>query len=217
MDIFYNKILEERHVKTKLFTILVTTTILVGILSGCTEKKETPTNEAPVANFTTPDNIYLDKEFTFTDRSTDDVGIESWSWDFDGDGTEDSNISNPTHTYIDIGNYEVTLIVTDAEGETGTITKTVTVGYSPPTVSFIYYPPTNITVDVTTMTFTDTTIIGDAAIANWTWDFGDDSDLVYTQNAEHIFTTVGTFIVTLTVIDERGLISTATAEIIVIE
>ncbi len=203
--------------KIKIFALLVSTAIFVGILSGCAEKEEKPTNQAPVASFTIPDNIYVNKEFTFTDKSTDDVGIESWSWDFDGDGIEDSTSQNPTHTYTEIGDYEVTLIVTDAEGETGTYTKTVTVGYSPPIASFKYSPPVNITVNVTTMTFNDTSMIGDAAIINWTWDFGDDSALVFTQNATHIFTIVGTFTVTLIVMDENELIGTATAEIIVIE
>ena len=121
--------------KKKIFVLLVSIALLVGILSGCTEeKKETPTNEAPVASFTVPDNVYIDTVFTFTDTSTDDVGIESRFWDF-GDGSN-STQQNPTHTYTSIGSFQVTLTVTDANDETDSDTKTIVVGYTPPTASF---------------------------------------------------------------------------------
>ena len=36
-------------------------------------------------------------------------GIISWQWDFDGDGSIDSDLQNPTHTYVTPGVYSVTL------------------------------------------------------------------------------------------------------------
>jgi subtilisin family serine protease/subtilisin-like proprotein convertase family protein len=51
----------------------------------------------------------------FTDSSSDRNGdIAIWSWNF-GDGTESSE-QNPTHTFAETGNYDVTLTVTDETG-----------------------------------------------------------------------------------------------------
>lgn len=46
-----------------------------------------------------------------------------WQWDFDNDGTIDSTIPNPVHTYGAAGTYSVKLIVTDAEGLSSEVTK----------------------------------------------------------------------------------------------
>jgi chitinase len=51
--------------------------------------------------------------------------VTSYQWDF-GDGTTGSNVTT-THTYAAAGTYTVTLLVTDSEGQTGLIAKTVTV------------------------------------------------------------------------------------------
>lgn len=40
-------------------------------------------------------------------------GIESWEWDFDGDGIVDSQEENPTHLYQTPGLYDVTLRISD--------------------------------------------------------------------------------------------------------
>ncbi|RKQ42924.1 outer membrane protein assembly factor BamB [Roseivirga pacifica] len=74
---------------------------------------------------TSTDSIFFKgMELNFTDNSSDDGTITSYSWDF-GDGTT-SDATNPTHTYSeDAKTYEVTLSVTDDEGAVGTYTKKV--------------------------------------------------------------------------------------------
>lgn len=63
---------------------------------------------------------------SFTDTSHDaNDDISQWSWDF-GDGTTSTDV-NPMHDYVEAGNYEVTLSVTDSEGNTDTSTQTVVV------------------------------------------------------------------------------------------
>lgn len=57
--------------------------------------------------------------------SSDDVGIARYEWDF-GDGTTGTG-SQPSHTYQDIGTFEVTLTVYDQAGHAGTDTTTVEV------------------------------------------------------------------------------------------
>jgi len=63
---------------------------------------------------------------TFTDNSSDRNGdMVSWDWSF-GDGAT-SNEQNPTHIFAATGNYDVTLVVTDAEGLTSSETMMVSV------------------------------------------------------------------------------------------
>lgn len=194
--------------KRKIVVPILCIALVLGMLSGCVEEEEEPTNEAPVAGFTTPENIYVNVEFTFTDTSTDDAGVESWSWDFDGDGVEDSSDMNPTHTYDTVGEKTVILTVTDEEGETGDYTATITVMYMPPTAAFTYEPMENITTSVEIM-FTDASTIGDANITMWEWDFGDGNTSNET-NPTHTYAMAGSYIVTLTVTDEN--METGTAE-----
>jgi len=64
------------------------------------------------------------KTVRFTDRSTDSDGtIVSWFWNF-GDG-KTSTRQNPWHRYRKIGNYSVTLTVTDDGGVSKSTSKTV--------------------------------------------------------------------------------------------
>jgi serine protease len=83
-------------------------------------------NPPPVANFTFSSST-SSLTATFTDGSTDSNGtIASRSWNF-GDGTT-STAANPSKTYAAAGSYNVTLTVTDNQGATGTISKSVSVG-----------------------------------------------------------------------------------------
>lgn len=63
--------------------------------------------------------------------STDDTGIASYFWNFD-DGTGTGETA--THTYTNVGTYNVTLTVTDTDGLTDDYTLTVT-------VSTVHNPP----------------------------------------------------------------------------
>ncbi|MCL2578165.1 MAG: PKD domain-containing protein [Defluviitaleaceae bacterium] len=60
--------------------------------------------------------------------SSDNIGIVSYSWEID-DGTNTTTISgaSPTHTFDDPGDYDISLTVSDAAGNTDTETLTVRV------------------------------------------------------------------------------------------
>ena len=79
-------------------------------------------NQDPVASFTVSASLLT---ADFTDTSTDDGSIVSWSWDF-GDGNT-STIQNPSNTYAAGGTYTVMLTVTDDLGATGSTSQSVTV------------------------------------------------------------------------------------------
>ncbi len=57
----------------------------------------------------------------FASNSLPQTGIDSWEWDFDGDGTWDSTEENPYFLYDTVGNYDVSLRVTEG-AETATTT-----------------------------------------------------------------------------------------------
>ena len=64
----------------------------------------------------------------FTDTSMNAV---SWSWDFDGNGSVDSDVRNPEYTYTESGKYTVSLNVTNELGTIDTATQTIKVKSSP--------------------------------------------------------------------------------------
>jgi len=81
-----------------------------------------PTNTPPVANFGV---TCTGLTCTFSDSSTDAEGaIQAWQWDF-GDGNS-STEQNPVHDYAAAQPYNATLTVTDAGGDTNSVTKPVT-------------------------------------------------------------------------------------------
>lgn len=110
--------------KGKILIPLISAVLILGVFSGCVEE---PENKTPVADFSyTPTIVYVDTPVTFSDESTDEDGtISTWSWDFGDDAT--SSDQNPTHTYTEIGTYEVTLMVTDDEGAEHTTTQDIEV------------------------------------------------------------------------------------------
>jgi PKD repeat protein len=204
----------------KIIIALVGITLLVGILSGCTEPPAT--NNAPEASFTiTPDTgIYRTLEITFTDASEDEDGTVSvWSWDFDGDGVEDSNATNPTYTFDTAGTHTVSLIVTDEDGDASdAYTMDITVGNIPPMVTITYDHMVNIT-NTTQVTLTAAVTVGDAEnISSYSWDFDADGvEDANTSETTYIFTTIGDHVVAVTVTDEDGLTGTDSETITVTE
>ena len=66
-------------------------------------------------------------QVAFNVSATDaDGDALTYSWDFDGDGTEDSTVEDPSHTYTAPGVYEAEVTVSDGEAERSqTVTVTV--------------------------------------------------------------------------------------------
>ena len=68
-------------------------------------------------------DVALGGSVNFSDN-TWGANLVSWEWTFEGGQPATSNVQNPSDiTYNEIGNYDVTLTVTNAEGQTETITK----------------------------------------------------------------------------------------------
>ncbi len=164
-------------------------------------------NNPPVAGFGYSINNLA---VTFSDQSTDDGTIASWSWNF-GDGTA-STAQNPSHTYASAGTYSVTLTVTDDQGATDSTTQSITVteapANQPPTAGFTF-STSNLTAN-----FTDTSSDSDGIVVSRSWNFGDGSTTTQ-QNPSHTYGSAGTYSVTLTVTDNDGATDSVTQSVTV--
>jgi gliding motility-associated-like protein len=109
-----------------------TATLVVESSLGCfdTLKKAVTVLPSPVANFTmSPNPANALDVVSFTDLSTPQSTLITWYWDF-GD-TLLSNLQNPTHTYLNAGNYSVLLEVTDQYGCKDTIRRDILISLLP--------------------------------------------------------------------------------------
>jgi PKD repeat protein len=156
-----------------------------------TEPSLTPNGTPPVANITanvTSGVATLNVQFTGVSTGGE---ATSWNWSF-GDGTANSTSQSPLHQYTTGGIYNVSLTVTNAFGS-NTTTKT----------NYIKVLATNFTGTPTTGTaplsvaFNDTsTPYGNAT--TWAWNFGDGQQSTL-QNITHVYTSAGSYNVTLNV------------------
>lgn len=125
-------------------------------------------------------------------------GSSRWSWDF-GDGATSSE-QNPSHTYNAAGVYTVALTSYNSCGD-DTETKTDYIIVHPgPTADFSATPRSG--EPPLTVNFTDLSTSA-LSIKSWSWDFGDYGTSTE-RNPQHIYTTPGTYTVTLSVTDDCG-------------
>ena len=159
----------------------------------------------PEANFSADPIIGIGPlVVSFADSSTG--AIESWSWDFDNDGTEDSSEQNPSITYYahsceDL--YTVSLTVSGPAGGSDTETKTdYIIIYPTPNAGFGAAPisgPPPLCVHFTPYNSCS------SVIDNWSWDFDNDgiADSTY-RYPQHCYESVGFYTVSLTVSGPYG-------------
>jgi PKD repeat protein len=181
--------------------------VLGLVVAGCGDSNDPDgENEAPTANFTYE---CTDLACTFTNLSSDSDGtVTSSAWDFGDDGTSTNN--NPSHTYDAADDFQVTLIVTDNDGDEGTVTKSVTVTEPAPGAPVADFTVTCFSLDCT---FTDDSQDSNGGtIESWAWDFGDGASSTEQNPPTHSYdvTQLTEFQASLTVTDDEGLTSTKT-------
>ena len=144
--------------------------------------------------------------------SESNEGIASYSWDFDGDGTEDATGATPSHTFDDPGTYTVTVTLTDQEGNEATDTLRATIA---DTTDPSADAGSDLTVDEdATVTFDAGASTDNGAISNYQWSL-DGGRIVTGQRVTQTFDTPGTYNVTLSVADADGNIGTDTVDVTV--
>ncbi len=146
-------------------------------------------------------NICRRSNVTFN-STANSQNILNYAWSF-GDGSTDS-INPVTHTYINSGVYDVTLIVTSTDGCKDTLTRQQYIHVSGPIAAFT--APTAVNCRVTNITFTDSSSTdGTHPITQWIWNFGEGSPQTFTAPPfTHTYLNSGSYSVFLTVIDSQG-------------
>ncbi len=168
-----------------------------------------PTNDKPVADPGGPYQGFVGMPIQFDgSKSYDPDGeIKFYRWNF-GDGSGEILAENPTHTYTKAGNYTVTLTVIDNNG-TSNIAKTYAIvmeeevnvaPISDPGGPYKGKANEEITFDGSS------SYDPDGEIISYIWDFGDGST-AEGKIVTHTYKKVGTYMVTLTVVDNGGKVS----------
>lgn len=132
----------------------------------------------------------------FTDHSTSDTTIASWSWNF-GDGSTGTG-PNISHTYTTAGTYSFTATETVKSVLGCTSTSSILILISNPDSTFSASKTTLCVGDSVKFTPSKLTHPG------YSWNFGDNSALSTQISPYHIFTKAGDFAITLQVTDSIG-------------
>lgn len=166
--------------------------LIVSSGVGCVDtiQQNVIVNPNPVSSYSA-DSICLGLGNTFSDLST---GANNWQYDF-GDGTFGTN-QNETHNYLNSGTFITEQLVTNIFGCQDSSNQTIVV-FALPVADF----------SAATVCEDDSTLFIDQSIGNittWNWDFDDAGSVSVVQNPAHVYTTGGTFNVTLLVQDTNN-------------
>ena len=167
-----------------------------------------PVNNTPIAivEASTLSGIApLDISFDGSDSYDPDGDNLTYTWDF-GDGNTANGIT-VSHNYSEVGDYTVSLTVDDGNGGTNSASLDISVESIPnqnqPPIAIIYAStliggaPLDVAFDGSDSYDPD----GDNL--TYIWDFGD-GNIASGLNVNHVFTSIGTYTVTLTVTDTEG-------------
>lgn len=188
-------------------------TLTVTTNAGCTKTASLPISikPNPLSNFSWLTTCQ-DSPVQFNSEAQAGAGaITGWSWNFADPGSGSNNFSyieDPLHTFTAAATYNVSLIVTNTAGCSDTIVKPVIVNPLP-AVDFTFTPGC---VDDST-SFDSPAYAG--LLQSRTWDFGDGFTASNIEDPFHIYTSAGTFPVTLTVVDMNDCVNHITKTVTV--
>lgn len=196
----------------------VTVHVTDGIATSTLTRTVAIADAAPRASLTiTPNPTYRSATVLFADTSTDFDGdaITSRLWTF-GDGNT-STLQFPTYTYQTLGEYPITLTVTDSAGKTGNASTVLRVLNRAPVAQIHYDPVLPIAARPVNFSATGTDFddpLHGASPINYTWGFGDGTPPAYGENVVHTFARVGDYRVTLVPRDTENGVGQAAVAII---
>lgn len=186
--------------------------LIVTIAGGCKDTIAQTVHINPLPNpiFAAPP-VCIGTPSSFSDLSTISTGnITVWSWNFGDPGSGPANVSglqNPSHAYSSAGSFSVILTVTSDSGCQGTIMLPVLVNSIPAAA----FTSPNQCIN-TSSVFTDNST---GNPISWNWDFGDSSGNSAQQNPSHIYSSAGTYTITLIISSAAGC-SDTTAGVVTI-
>jgi len=141
--------------------------------------------------------------------------ISRYAWDF-GDGEGGTGVT-VTHRYRAPGSFQAVLTVTDDVGANAQLARSITVSTGNPVALLTFLPAAprvGQTVAFNGSASTSTT----STITSYTFTYGDGtaSDSGTSSTQSHVFASVGTYVVTLTVTDALGRTSVSQVSVVVI-
>jgi gliding motility-associated-like protein len=164
------------------------------------------------ANFGTDQHIYCDRAtVAFTDSTTFNDPVASYSWTFGDGGT--SSDQHPVHTYNSPGLYTVTLAVETMLGCRDTLTKSAM-------IAIVQRPLIDIAGD-TSVCMNDeilhlgTFIQPDTSVVTWLWQFPNGNSSAQQNPPPQIYSVPGTYTVTSIATNSTGCRDTTTQVIVV--
>jgi PKD repeat protein len=177
--------------------------------NGCTDTKinsNAVSVHKPTANFTA-DNLFSCEDTLTTNFQNSSTGanLTNFYWNF-GNG-QTSNIRNPTHSYTQSGEFDVSLIVKDTYGCYDTIIKADAISLQKVKSDFVNYKYTCKNQYIEFYNNSENA-------SNFLWDFGNGqtSNLF---NPTHIYSDTGYFSIKLIALNEYGCADTITYPIYV--
>ncbi len=195
-------------------TYTLTLQVRDGVSSTTTTTTVTVTNTAPIANPGGPYTVHWSSPVTFNGLLSGDPDgdeITGYSWDF-GDGTTGTG-AEPVHYYYAVGNYTVSLIVSDGHAESVVATTIVTVTNTAPVAN----PGGPYTVHWGRTLSLNGGLSSDPDgdyIQSYNWNFGDGTTGTG-QYAYHRYQVPGNYTIELTVSDGKtdSLVASTTVEV----
>ena len=174
-------------------------------------------NIAPSAAFTTSaisGSAPLSVNFDGTSSSDVDGTIATYAWNF-GNGQNAAG-ATASATYTLPGTYTAALTVTDNKGAVGTATRTIVVSRPPnvsPVADFTTTPASG-TAPLLVQLSSSASSDPDGAIVGYAWNFGN-STTSTAPSPSAIYSTAGSFVVTLTITDNDGATAVKSSTVVV--
>jgi hypothetical protein len=139
-----------------------------------------------------------------------DSSLDTFEWDYDGDGTYEGSSPSINHSYSSPGYYTFTLKVTDGSGYSGIAKRTIKIN-SPPTPTIVS-PSSGSSFTVGASINFNGTATDDGSITAYYWT-ADGVLIGNTTFFTHSFSVAGTKTINLTVTDDKGVNGSVTADI----
>lgn len=176
---------------------------------GCSDTsiKSTTVHATPTADFAVSNVCFGDNLSPTNNSSISGGTIASYNWDFDDGSTSTS--TSPTHKYTSKGTYDIELIATSTQGCKDTLSKQVVVD----NVIVPGFSATSVCQGINTE-FSNSTNTSCGVITDYLWRFGNGKKSTL-ENPKHLYTSAGTYSVTLVVTKQGNVKDSVTKSITV--
>jgi gliding motility-associated-like protein len=155
-------------------------------------------SQVPIASFSAlPTTACIGAPTVFTNTSNGGTAPLSYLWNF-GDSTF-STLTSPTHTFISAGTFNVTLLVTSANGLTASASRQIII-QPIPTPTFVAPISSNCAPASININNTTPSVAG----SSYLWNFGNGSTSILENPPAQTYNTNGSFTVSLTITTSAG-------------